>query len=171
MHTRTRSSRYLITLLLPLLLLAGACSSSKSSASGETPSPVATIGSAVIAPSGGSSATIVASGPAAAVATLHGTVAIDFTGAPKQHDATPQPYEVAPGTKALDAIKAALGDANLSTKDFGGSLGVYVTGLYGIEPEGNHFWEFTVNGKSSDVGVSTYEVKNGDVLGFKYSSY
>ncbi len=170
MHTRTRRSRYLIALLLPLLLLAGACSSTKSSATAET-SPVATIGSAATAPSGGSSVTPAASGPTSAAGLLHGTVAIDFTGAPRQHDAAPKPYAAADGTKALDAIKAALGDSNLSTKDFGGSLGVYVTAVYGIEAEGNHFWEFTVNGKSSDVGVSTYEVKDGDVLGFKYSAY
>lgn len=171
MHIRTRSSRYLITLLLPLLLLAGACSSSRSSATAETSSPVATIGSAATAPSGSTSVTAGASGPTAAAAMLHGTVAIDFTGAPRQRDATSQVFAVAPGTKALDAIKAVLGDSNLSTKDFGGSLGVYVTGLYGIEAEGNHFWEFTVNGKSSEVGISSYEVRDGDALGFKYSSY
>ena len=170
MYNRTRSFRYLAWLLLPLLLLAGACSSGKSSATAET-SPVATIGSAATAPAGASSVTTGPSGPTAAAAMLHGTVVIDFTGAPRQHDATPQPYEVAPGTKALDAIKAALGHSNLTTKDFGGNLGAYVTALYGIEAEGNHFWEFMVNGKSSEVGISGYEVKDGDALGFRYSSY
>ena len=171
MHTRSSWSRYPITLLLPLLLLAGACSSGKSSATANTSSPVATIGAAATAPVGASDAAPVAGAPTATATMLHGTVAIDFTGAPQQHDGSPQPFAVAPGTKALDAIKSALGDSNLSTKDFGGSLGAYVTALYGIEAEGNHFWEFTVNGRSSDVGISSYEVKDGDVLGFKYSSY
>ncbi|HEX5368696.1 MAG TPA: DUF4430 domain-containing protein [Dehalococcoidia bacterium] len=168
MHTRTRSSRYLIALLAPLLLLAAACSNGNSSTATATPQPVATT---AVAATSGTGVTTGNSGATAATAKLHGTVAIDFTGAPQQHDGTPKPFAVDTGTKGLDAIKAALGDTNISTKDFGGSLGVFVTGLYGIEAEGNHFWEFTVNGKSSDVGVSTYEVKDGDALGFKYSSY
>ena len=162
MSAQSRKARLLSALLLPLLVLAAACSSGKSSANSAASSPVATIGDAATVPG--------ATGPAAA-AMVHGTVAIDFTGAPQQHDGTPKPFAVAPGTKALDAIKAALGDSSISTKDFGGSLGVFVTGFYGIEAEGNHFWEFTVNGKSSDAGVSSYEVKDGDALGFKYSSY
>jgi hypothetical protein len=163
-HFRAQPSRIVIALLLPLLLLAAACSSSKSSASTSS-TPIAPP-PAALAPSSGGTA-----GASPVAAKLHGSVAIDFAGAPQPHDAVSKTFEVEPGTNALDAIKAALGADNLSTKDFGGNLGVFIAGLYGIDAEGNHFWEFTVNGKSSDVGVSSYEVKDGDVLGFRYSSF
>jgi hypothetical protein len=95
---------------------------------------------------------------------------VDFAGAPSQRAPVSMPFAVAPGAKALDAIKVALGDNNVSTQEFSG-LGAFVTGFYGVQAQGNNFWEFRVNGESSDVGVSAYEVKEGDVLEFRYASF
>jgi hypothetical protein len=107
----------------------------------------------------------------ASQAQVKGAVVIDFTGAPTQRPKTNAPFAVDDGAKALAAIQAAIGTTNVSTKDFGGELGVFVTGFFGVVAEGNHFWEFSVNGKSSDVGAGNYVVKDGDVLSFKYSSF
>jgi hypothetical protein len=100
-----------------------------------------------------------------------GTVAVDFTGAPKELEPITATFSVEQGSKAWDAIKQALGEDRLTYQDFGGDLGIFITGFDGVEAEGNHFWEFRVNGEGADVGVSKYEVMSGDVLEFVYSSY
>jgi len=80
-------------------------------------------------------------------------------------------FGVQPGQNAWTAIQQAIGLSNLTFQDFGGSLGIFIDGFYGVQPQGNHFWEFFVNGQSSLVGVSAYIVKSGDVLEFRYSSF
>jgi hypothetical protein len=102
---------------------------------------------------------------------IQGTVTVDFTGAPQERERIDMPFEVAAGTKAWDAIKMALGEENVSSQEFSGGLGVFITGFNGVEAEGNHFWEFKVNGETVEVGVSQYEVQQGDVLEFVYSSF
>jgi len=140
--------RFLLVALLlpPLISLAAACSDDSSSGAGASPS-------------------------ATAVAIVRGQVIVNFAGAPSQRSNVSIAFAVSPGTKAFDAIKRALGESNLNTQDFGGSLGLLITGFYGVQAQGNHFWEFLLNGKSSDVGVSGYEVKEGDVLEFRYASF
>ena len=156
--------RRLITLvlLLPLLLLS-ACSDDGESAN---PSPTPTL--AVVA-----TATTEAPDPtgAATEAAIEGTVIVDFTGAPEELDRIESEFSVEPGASGLDAVEAAIGEENLSVQDFGGDLGVFVTGFSGVEAQGNHFWEFRLNGESSQVGLSKYEVQPGDVIEFVYSSF
>ena len=137
---------FLIALLLPTIWLGAACSDSDNNAPASTATAVVE-------------------------AQVKGTVAIDFTDTGSQRPKTNAPFAVQPGTKAIDAIKDAVGGTNVGTKDFGGDLGIFITGFYGVEAAGNNFWEFSVNGKSSDEGVSKYEVKDGDSLEFKYSSF
>jgi hypothetical protein len=100
-----------------------------------------------------------------------GTVVVNFAGAPSQRPTASVAFAVQPGQNAWTAVREALGAGNLTFSDFGGSLGVFITGFYGVQAQGNHFWEFFVNGQSSSVGVSGYIVKNGDVLEFRYSSF
>lgn len=114
---------------------------------------------------------ITATSPAAATAQVQGRIAINFTGSPSQRQPVSLNFAVASGAKAWDAIRAALGEGNVSSQDFGGELGIFITGFYGVQAQGNHYWEFLVNGKGSEKGVSSYEVKNGDVLEFRYAAY
>ena len=151
---RRTTRRLLLLFLLPSLVLAVACSGDDNGAAAATASPVAT--------------TSLQTRSAAAVM---GTVSVDFTGAPQVLPKLAMPFKVAAGSTAFDAIKMALGEDNLKYQDFGGDLGVFISGFDGVEAEGNHFWEFKLNGESSQVGVSKYEVQDGDVIEFVYSSY
>jgi hypothetical protein len=102
---------------------------------------------------------------------VRGQVIVNFAGAPIQRTTVAEDFAVTPGKKAWDAIRQAIGPSNISFVDFGGSLGIFITGFFGVEAEGNHFWEFFINGKSASVGVSGYAVQDGDVLEFRYSSF
>lgn len=51
-----------------------------------------------------------------------------------------------------------------------GSLGDFVTGIDGKTADSKHFWEFFINGKSSNVGASSYVLKNGDNIEWKLSA-
>ena len=144
-----RIQKWALVLLVPLMVFFGSGCSEGDSSNGSSAAP----------PAGSS-----------AEAQLRGRVMVDFAGAPSQRAPVSMPFAVAPGAKALDAIKVALGDNNVSTQEFSG-LGAFVTGFYGVQAQGNNFWEFRVNGESSDVGVSAYEVKEGDVLEFRYASF
>ena len=67
-------------------------------------------------------------------------------------------FEVEAGSTAWEAIKAALGEDNFSFQDFGGDLGVFITGFNGVDAEGNNFWEFKPNGETAEVGGAEVEV-------------
>ena len=73
------------------------------------------------------------------------------------------------GKTAWDTLQIAVGKENIEYKDYGGDMGVFVSGINEVKPEGNRFWLFKVNGESSKIGVSTYEVKKGDKLEFVIS--
>jgi hypothetical protein len=98
-----------------------------------------------------------------------GTILVKFEGSPSRRQNVMATFEIDPQQSAWIAVQKALGPANLKYRDFGGDLGIFITGFYGVEATGDHFWEFFVNGKSSEVGVSSYIVKDGDVLEFRYS--
>jgi hypothetical protein len=109
--------------------------------------------------------------PTATPVLTRGTVIVNFAGAPVQKPTVSVAFGVQPGQTAWTAVRQAIGQSNLTFQDFGGSLGIFITGFYGVQAQGNHFWEFFVNGQSSLVGVSAYIVKSGDVLEFRYSSF
>ncbi|MBI3341961.1 DUF4430 domain-containing protein, partial [Candidatus Curtissbacteria bacterium] len=75
------------------------------------------------------------------------------------------------GKTAWDAVKSALGETNLTYKDYGGDLGIYITAINGIEPTGNQYWQFNINGNSSEVGVSSYIVQDNDKIEFKIATW
>lgn len=104
-------------------------------------------------------------------AVVEGTVSVDFTGAPEELEAIEAPFEVEAGSTAWEAVQVALGEDNVSYQDFGGDLGIFVSGFNGVDAQGNNFWEFRINGESASKGVGSYEVQPGDVLEFVYSSF
>jgi hypothetical protein len=108
---------------------------------------------------------------AEAQALARGSIVIDFSGAPAQREKVTLSFSVPSGRSAWLTILQALGPGNVSYKDFGGDLGIFITGFYGVEAQGNHFWEFLVNGESSEKGVSAYKVRDGDRLEFRYASF
>ena len=66
---------------------------------------------------------------------------------------------------ALDLLKTG---HKVETKEFAG-IGEFVESINGVKADNKHFWEFIVNGKSSNVGASSYEVKDGDKIEWKLS--
>jgi ABC-type enterochelin transport system substrate-binding protein len=74
-------------------------------------------------------------------------------------------YQVAEGKSALDLLEAS---HLVETKSFG-SMGSFVSSIDGQKPDSKHFWEFFVNGKSSNVGASSYILKDGDKIEWKLS--
>ncbi len=144
----------ILLLLIPLILLSS-CGDDDAGASPQ----------ATQAPSAATTQT------ASSEAAIEGMVSVDFTGAPEELDAIEVAFEVAPGSTAWQAVAMALGEDKLAFQDFGGDLGVFISGFNGVEAEGDHFWEFKINGESAQVGVGKYEVQQGDVIEFVYSSY
>ena len=171
---RKLSLLLLSILLIPVLFL----TSCSDDAGGATPSVTATLAtspaaSATAVPE--TTATVATDGSSAQnVSTdgaIKGSVKVDFTGAPRELEAIDMPFSVPEGSTAWQAVTEALGEDNVSSQDFGGDLGVFITGFKGVAAEGNHFWEFKLNGDSAEVGAGKYEVKQGDVLEFVYSSF
>jgi hypothetical protein len=70
------------------------------------------------------------------------------------------------GESAFDAIKREVGGG--LTYDTYDCCGAFVTGFNGIAAVYPQWWEFFINGASSNVGVSYYIPVNGDVLEFKF---
>ena len=58
----------------------------------------------------------------------------------------------------------------VETKDYGAGLGEFVESIDGAKPDSKHYWEFYVNGKSSNVGASSYVLKAGDKIEWKLSA-
>lgn len=72
-------------------------------------------------------------------------------------------YAGVEGKTALELLRAS---HTITTKSFSG-LGEYVESIDGVKPDSKHFWSFYVNGKSSNVGASSYTTKSGDVIEWK----
>jgi hypothetical protein len=72
-------------------------------------------------------------------------------------------YDLQEGKTALDLLKTT---HQVQTKEYAG-IGEFVESIDGIKPDSNHFWAFYVNGKSSDVGASSYKPQNGDKIEWK----
>lgn len=73
---------------------------------------------------------------------------------------------------ALDAMQEIeKQNKNFNFTDKMYSFGADILSVDGFAPNPNkQYWEFWVNGKSSDVGVSDYYIKNGDVLKFSLAN-
>lgn len=72
------------------------------------------------------------------------------------------------GKNAMELLKVAYPSTVTKTS---GSLGEYVTGINGKEAGSNEYWQFLVNGKSSDVGASSYITKSTDTIEWKLTAF
>jgi hypothetical protein len=95
-------------------------------------------------------------------------VGINYAG---QKTADSYSVSVNPGQSAWDAVVSAVGLSNLQYTDYGGSMGIFITGFNGINAASNQYFEFRVNGVSSNVGVSSYQCNDGDKLDFVLTSF
>lgn len=109
--------------------------------------------------------------PSGDTTVTRGRVVIDFAGASNPRPKVSKDFAVPAGSSAWEALKQALGSENISAKDSGPGLGMFVTGFYGVSAAGNQFWELIINGKPAELGVSSYIVKSGDVLEFRISTF
>ena len=95
-------------------------------------------------------------------------IGIDYAG---QKTADSYTTTVNPGQSAWDAVSSAVGSNNLKYTDYGGDMGIFITGFNGIDAASNQYFEFRVNGVSSNTGVSNYKVNDGDKLDFVLMSF
>lgn len=71
--------------------------------------------------------------------------------------------------EAMQKIEKKNTDFNFTDKMY--SFGADILSIDGFAPNPNkQYWEFWVNGKSSNVGVSDYYIKKGDVLKFSLAN-
>jgi len=95
-------------------------------------------------------------------------IGIDYGG---QRPSDTYTVSLSPGQTAWDVISSAVGIENLAYTDYGGDLGIFITGFNGVAAASNQFYEFRVNGASSMVGVSTYQCNDGDKLDFVLTTF
>jgi len=94
-------------------------------------------------------------------------IVIDYAG---QKTADSYIISVNQGQTAWDAVVAAVGINNLQYTDYGGGMGKFINGFNGVNAGSNQYFEFRVNGVSSNVGVSSYSCNDGDKLDFVLTS-
>jgi hypothetical protein len=95
-------------------------------------------------------------------------IGIDYAG---QKAADSYTTTINQGQSAWDAVVAAVGINNLQYTDYGGDMGIFITGFNGINASSNQYFEFRVNGVSSTSGVSSYKCNDGDKLDFVLTSF
>ena len=63
-----------------------------------------------------------------------------------------------------------INDMEFSYTDYGGDLGVFIESInsVGNDTEGNKWWQYWVNDKHAEIGVSSYLVQPEDVVEFKF---
>lgn len=76
-----------------------------------------------------------------------------------------------PNQTAWTVVSTAISIENLQYTDYGGDLGIFITGINGVVPAGNNFWLFRVNGADASLGVSSYVVAENDKIEFVISSF
>lgn len=122
-----------------------------------------------------------ASADAAQVAgTAHvGVVGVDDPGAESPKGQTwvaPAEQDFAAGATAWDVLKASLDEAGLAYDAQDSSYGIFIQSI--TSPEGvlventssepYSYWAFLVNGEMASVGVSSYELQDGDTVELVY---
>lgn len=69
---------------------------------------------------------------------------------------------------ALQAL-ASSSSIQLSTKDYGGEMGVFIESINGVGPgDKTKWWQFWVNNEYSIVGASAYMLRAGDEVVFEF---
>lgn len=81
-------------------------------------------------------------------------------------------YQNIPGNTIFDVLKNVTEKNNieLKYKNYGGDLGIFIESIGGIgkDPEKSRWWQYWVNNVYGTTGVSSYKVKAGDVVQFKF---
>ncbi|HSD98959.1 MAG TPA: DUF4430 domain-containing protein [Patescibacteria group bacterium] len=96
------------------------------------------------------------------------TIDIDYAG---EHAASTYTTPIATGESAWQVVQDAVGLGNLRYTDYGGSLGIFITGFNGVDASTNQYYDFQVNGASSNIGVSSYTVQPNDQLQFVLTNF
>lgn len=85
-----------------------------------------------------------------------------------QSVATTFTYAGKDGQTALTLLKEKYPKTSTKTAE---GLGEYVTGINCREAGSTEYWQFSVNGKSSDIGAGAYVSKSTDTLEWKLTSF
>lgn len=88
-------------------------------------------------------------------------------------------FQVDAGSTAADLLERALADAGLTAEygesDYGWYLDTvtspYTGEVLGWDEPSGHYWQVFVNGKASEVGAGSVELKDGDSVALYYSAY
>lgn len=88
-------------------------------------------------------------------------------------------FQVDAGSTAADLLERALADAGLTAEygesDYGWYLNTitspYTGEVLGWDQPSGHYWQVFVNGKASEVGAGSVELKDGDSVALYYSAY
>lgn len=77
------------------------------------------------------------------------------------------------GQTAIDALTKLDKDSDQFVYEYkeDPSFGAYVTSINGVKAAEKEFWAFKVNGQDSNLGISSYNVKDGDMLSFTLSKF
>lgn len=92
----------------------------------------------------------------------------DCTNVNAQSVATSFTYPGQDGKTALELLKAKYPQTSTKTAE---GMGEYVTGINCRDAGASEYWEFKVNGISSEVGAGTYVTKSTDTLEWKLTSF
>jgi hypothetical protein len=95
-------------------------------------------------------------------------IGIDYAG---QKTSDSYTVSVNSGQTAWEAVSSAVGLSNLQYTDYGGDMGIFITGFNGVNAASNQYFEFRVNGVSSTLGVSSYKCNDSDKLDFVLTSF
>jgi len=68
------------------------------------------------------------------------------------------------GSSGFDAMLKLFGEDNLEYTDYGPGMGVMIESISGYSPPENYFWELSVNGELSMVGISQVVIEDDTVL-------
>lgn len=69
---------------------------------------------------------------------------------------------------AFEALQNLAKQENLDLKTKQYDFGVFVEGIGGVENTKEKAWIYFINGKSAEVAADKYELKNGDIIEWKY---
>jgi hypothetical protein len=72
----------------------------------------------------------------------------------------------------FDVLNRAAKGANveLAYKDYGGAMGVFLTSIASTSATSDKWWQYWVNGRYANVGISSYKPQPKDVIEFKLTN-
>ncbi|MFH1823087.1 MAG: DUF4430 domain-containing protein [Patescibacteria group bacterium] len=76
------------------------------------------------------------------------------------------------GSTVFEVLEKIISENNikLEYKDYGDGTGVFIESINEVANDfkANNFWQYWVNNEYAPVGASSYQLKNGDVVIWKY---